>query len=32
MSILTPPARRIDPRAQRFGAGVSAAILAAAFS
>ncbi len=31
MSILTPPARRIDPRAQRLGAGVSAAILAAAF-
>ena len=31
MSILTPPARRIDPRAQRFGAGVSAVILAAAF-
>ena len=31
MSILTPPARRIDPRAQRLGAGVSAAILVAAF-
>ena len=30
MSNLTPPARRIDPRAQRLGAGVSAAILAAA--
>ena len=27
MSILTPPARRIDPRGQRFGAGVSASIL-----
>jgi hypothetical protein len=31
MSILTPPARRIDPRGQRFGAGVSAAVLAGAF-
>jgi hypothetical protein len=31
VSILTPPARAIDPRGQRFGAGVSAAILAAAF-
>jgi hypothetical protein len=31
VSILTPPARRIDPRAQRLGAGASAAILAAAF-
>ena len=31
MSILTPPARRIDPRGQRFGAGVSAVILVAAF-
>lgn len=31
MSILTPPARRIDPRGLRFGAGVSAVILAAAF-
>lgn len=31
MSILTPPARRIDPRAQRFGAGVSAAVLGFAF-
>ena len=30
MSILTPPARHIDPRAQRFGAGVSAAVLAGA--
>ncbi len=28
---LTPPARLIDPRGQRFGAGVSAAILGAAF-
>jgi len=31
VSILTPPARRIDPRGQRFGAGVSAVILAAAY-
>ncbi len=31
MSYLTPPARRIDPRGQRFGAGVSALILVAAF-
>ncbi len=31
MSILTPPARRIDPRGQRFGAGVSAVVLVAAF-
>ena len=31
MSILTPPARRIDPRGQRFGAGVSAAVLAAGY-
>jgi hypothetical protein len=31
-SVLTPaPARFIDPRGQRFGAGVSAALLAAAF-
>jgi hypothetical protein len=30
-SVLTPPARRIDPRGQRFGAGVSVAILAIAF-
>lgn len=30
-STLTPPARHIDPRAQRFGAGVSAGILALAF-
>jgi hypothetical protein len=28
---LTPPARRIDPRGQRFGAGVSAIVLAIAF-
>jgi hypothetical protein len=28
---LTPPARRVDPRGQRFGAGFSAVILAAAF-
>jgi hypothetical protein len=31
MSYLTPPARRIDPRGQRFGAGVSAVILVLAF-
>jgi hypothetical protein len=31
VSILTPPARRIDPRGQRFGAGVSAVVLAIAF-
>lgn len=31
MSILTPPARQIDPRGQRFGAGVSAIALAFAF-
>jgi hypothetical protein len=31
MSVLTPPARRIDPRGQRFGAGVSAIVLAIAF-
>ena len=30
MSVLTPPARSIDPRGQRFGAGVSAAVLVAA--
>ncbi len=30
MSVLTPPARQIDPRGQRFGAGVSAVVLAAA--
>ncbi len=31
MSILVPPARQIDPRGQRFGAGVSAVVLVAAF-
>ena len=31
MSILTPPARRLDPRAQRFGAGLSALVLAGAY-
>ena len=31
MSVLTPPARQIDPRGQRFGAGVSALVLAVAF-
>jgi len=31
VSVLTPPARRIDPRGQRFGAGVSAIVLAIAF-
>lgn len=30
MSVLTPPARAIDPRGQRFGAAVSAILLAAA--
>ena len=30
-SNLTPPARFIDPRGQRFGAGLSAVVLAAAF-
>ena len=30
-SLLTPPARLVDPRGQRFGAGLSAVILAAAF-
>jgi len=30
-SVLTPPARFIDPRGQRFGAAVSAGILAIAF-
>ena len=29
---LTPPARRIDPRGQRFGAGVSVVVLFAAFA
>jgi hypothetical protein len=32
MSILTPPARSIDPRGQRFGAGVSAVVLLLAFA
>lgn len=32
MSILTPPARQIDPRGQRFGAGLSAAVLVVAFA
>lgn len=32
MSILTPPSRSIDPRGQRFGAAVSAAILGIAFA
>ncbi len=31
MSILTPRARQIDPRGQRFGAGVSAIVLGGAF-
>lgn len=31
MSILTPPARRIDPRGQRFGAGVSVFVLLFAY-
>ena len=31
MSRLTPPARQIDPRGQRFGAGISAIVLVAAF-
>ncbi len=30
MTVLTPPARSIDPRGQRFGAGVSGAILVVA--
>ncbi len=30
-SLLTPPARRVDPRGQRFGAGFSAVILVAAW-
>ena len=29
--LLTPPARQIDPRGQRFGAGLSAIVLAGAF-
>ncbi len=31
MSNLTPPARQVDPRGQRFGAGVSVVVLAVAF-
>lgn len=31
MSFLTPPARQIDPRGQRFGAGLSAVVLVIAF-
>jgi Domain of unknown function (DUF4395) len=31
VSVLTPPARSIDPRGQRFGAGVSAVVLVVAF-
>jgi hypothetical protein len=31
VTVLTPPARSIDPRGQRFGAGVSAVVLAVAF-
>jgi len=30
-SLLTPPARRVDPRGQRFGAGFSAVVLIAAY-
>ena len=30
-SVLTPPARQVDPRGQRFGAGVSAVALVLAF-
>ncbi len=30
-SVLTPPARQVDPRGQRFGAGVSAAVLVVSF-
>jgi hypothetical protein len=30
-SLLTPPARRVDPRGQRFGAGFSAVVLVAAY-
>lgn len=30
-SLLTPPARRVDPRGQRFGAGFSALLLIGAF-
>jgi hypothetical protein len=32
VSILTPPARSIDPRGQRFGAAVSTAVLGIAFA
>jgi hypothetical protein len=32
VSVLTPPARRIDPRGQRFGAGVSALVLVSALA
>ena len=32
MSVLTPPARSIDPRGQRFGAGVSAIVLVVALA
>jgi hypothetical protein len=32
VSPLTPPARQIDPRGQRFGAGVSAVVLLLAFA
>jgi hypothetical protein len=32
VSVLTPPARQIDPRGQRFGAGVSAIVLAVALA
>jgi hypothetical protein len=32
VSLLTPPARQIDPRGQRFGAGVSAIVLVLAFA
>jgi hypothetical protein len=31
-SLLTPPARQIDPRGQRFGAGVSVVVLGAAYA
>ncbi len=31
LSVLTPPARQIDPRGMRFGAGISAIILLVAF-
>ena len=31
-SPLTPPARQVDPRGQRFGAGLSAVVLVAAFA